>query len=864
MRLLYVPFVAGLLGCGEDRPLPTVPPRPFHERSGPAPLQLDRAVGRIQLPAGNLPEGVEVSERFTFAEALRQRPAGEFTHTTFQLPFPTHENERRFRGIGVHVLVRGEALPHSNVPEPQGGRGNWTFVNGVLHLFTRAPVAPADVVVLNPELARAVARLEVDRATTPAAEWVKYNLTFSDRSREGMILPAPAVAEWDTRLEAGSRFETFLAMVPAPLSLGASDGATAVLEIVAGGVTQEVGRQAVRAGGGWWPWSEPSFTRWELDLSAWAGQEVTLRLRTEPGASPLFDYVFLGSPVVFAAPTSPPRRVIVLAWDTTRPDRLSTYGYTRPTTPTLDAFAEQGTVFERAWAPAPRTRPSFRTATTGRYPLDAVGARNLGDVFDEAGFATAGIVANIHLNPRFSFDRGFDDWWLDTQAKADDQVDRALAWLRENRERDTYLFLHIMDPHLFYVPPAPFDSMFVSDPDPALPADFNRWQVDQWVRTGKLTDQRKEHIRGLYDGELRWTDSQVARLLEGLAELGGNDLVLFHTDHGEELWEHGGFEHNHTLHEEVVRAGLILRPPPGEPRVARVAEPVSLADMAPTLYDFAGIQQPPVSDGRSLRGLASGADPGGWNRPLPVGYLMYDREQWGVVYEGKKYLLDTGNGKETIYDLIADPGETKDVSGKVAHDPLIAALAEAHRAQVGHGWRVELQATRSQRIGLRLPKPALAAGVIDPDAEASVRANVEWGELPPRVPEDIASVSLSPDRTELWIEPGPHPVGKVYVLFGEYTDIDVAVLDAEGAARSEVHAPRRRFREGGDNLYFSPGIVIHTPPDEAARMGIARRLQEPSAAEEKSGPSNDAETCQLCALGYLSGASCEACEAPGH
>src|SRR5690606_31885120 len=107
------------------------------------------------------------------------------------------------------------------------------------------------------------------------------------------------------------------------------------------------------------------------------------------------------------------------------------------------------------------------------------------------GFATAGIVANIHLQPRFGFHRGFDSWRYDSRADAAEQVNRALTWLRDQESRDAYLFLHIMDPHIFYRAPGPYRDMFVSDPDPRLPDTFNRWQVYAMERSGQLDDRRK-------------------------------------------------------------------------------------------------------------------------------------------------------------------------------------------------------------------------------------------------------------------------------------------------------------------------------------------------------------------------------------
>ena len=126
-----------------------------------------------------------------------------------------------------------------------------------------------------------------------------------------------------------------------------------------------------------------------------------------------------------------PRRVIVVGMDTVRSDHMGFLGHTGGLTPALDAVARDAIVFERAWAPAPRTRPSFRSATTGRWPIPGQQAPTLGALLGAQGFQTAGFVANVQLSQELGFAEGFDTWVLDNMATADAQVDAALGWLRE-------------------------------------------------------------------------------------------------------------------------------------------------------------------------------------------------------------------------------------------------------------------------------------------------------------------------------------------------------------------------------------------------------------------------------------------------
>lgn len=836
-----------------DFPVPAGPALPFDQTGDAGSLQLHQLEPRLTLSPRSSPEGTDwgsALEVDAFSDVGRG-PKGLVRHTIV-LPLRKGSRPDRVAWTSLDVIVDGETVERSGRGGPTAQSLSWTVAEGAILLHAPTPLKPAQVGLKMRGYEKRLAQLERDQFEGTDAEFVPFTHSIDDRTRQGLMLPAPAVAEYDVTLPEGAWFESWLAMVPSPMLGRESTGAEAVLSVIVDGKTTEVSRRVISP--------EPSmlstlsssggFDLWTADLSKYAGKPLTLRLETRPGSDPSYDYVFVGAPVVSGKPSKPVRRVVVLAIDTLRPDHLNTYGYEREgLTPEIDAFAAKGTVFEKAWSPAPRTRPSFRTATTGRDPLSAVGATNIGEVFRDHGFATAGIVSNVHLNPRFDFHQGFDDWWLDPLAKADDQVDRALSWLKHNEHRDSYLFLHIMDPHLLYIAPEPFHSAWAKELDPTLPQEFNRWMVVNWERSGELTDKRKEHIESLYDAEIAWTSSQVGRLMDGIDAMGDNSLVMFHTDHGEEFWEHDGFEHNHTLYDEVVRAALVVKPPPGEPALARSTEPVWLADMAPTLFDYVGFENVPETDGRSLRPLVSKADEGHWKRALPVSGLMYDKERWGVVYDGKKYIVQTTLGREEVYDLEADPGEQKNLSARSNLPELQAALGRAHGMQVGPGWRIQLLQMRPDSLTMKLPKKAVAAGIFDPEADLVHRANQAWGEVPRYTPADVGTVELSEDGRSLTLTKGPRPRGYLWVMFEEPTDVDV-VLSSEGEELGRLKGNRRRWIAKGNNLFFFPGPVFQTPIGEVERMGLL-------------GNAEDNETCQLCELGYLHGDACDDCGGGG-
>jgi len=750
-----------------------------------------------------------------------------------RLPFSVDPDDRVFRPEGMSVTVDGVSVPFSRVPAPVARQSTWRIAGRDLVLTH--PVPPGEVRIAYPGVTEALAQWDPDAARGDLSAHARGELTLGGHTRSGLRLPAPGVAEWSATLPRGPvRFRAWLALQGPPIPGVRSDGATAVLSVVSGGRETEVGRLAVTPG--------PSFVEMKADLSAFAEQDVTLRLVTDPGASSRWDWVFVGAPAVWGPPAGEVRRVVVVGIDTTRPDHLSFFGYDRPTTPELDEVLATSAVFDRTWSVAPRTRPAFRTATTGLRPLEAVGAPSLGAVLSRHGFATGAVVANVHLQPRFGFSDGYDSWHFDGQARAGSQVDRALGWLQQHLDRDTFLFLHLMDPHLRYDAPPPWRDRFVTDPDPSMPPRVSRGQVLAWMRDGSLTDRRKAHLEALHDGELAYMSAELGRFVDEVDKLPGRTLFVFHTDHGEEFWEHGGFEHNHQLYDEVTRTLLAFRPRGGLAAGQRIDVAASLLDIAPSLYDLIGVTDGPDMHGRTLVPVLQGDVAAALrSRGLPLGHVQYRRERWGVVVQGHKYVLYTGSGREKLYDLRNDPGESRDLSAVRDLGPFREHLRHAHQIPVGPGLRVRFD--DAPAFTLAWEPVARVAEVLDPETLIDHRANVEWGEVPDRLPRDVGTVTLADDGRSLTFTPGPDPDGVLVVLFDDATKLDAAAttltVDGEPVGWS-AGARGPQWKRGSATVAVSPGTVLLPPPTEADRMGIG-----PGAAAAAQ------EARMLCELGYI-------------
>jgi choline-sulfatase len=295
--------------------------------------------------------------------------------------------------------------------------------------------------------------------------------------------------------------------------------------------------------------------------------------------------------------------VLLVTIDTLRADHVGAYGAEGVATPTLDALAARGVLFEQAMAAVPLTLPSHASILTGQYPAthgvrhNAVfvlgkDAETLAERFSEAGYATGAVVGAAVLDAEFGLNQGFDAYDSDMpeerataagffERPAKDVTDRALAWL--GRERGPFfLWVHYYDAHAKYNPPEPFASRFHSHP---------------------------------YDGEVAYVDEQLGRLLAGLdAKRVANTIVAVTADHGEGLGEHGEASHTYLIYDSVLHVPMILAGP-GLPAGRRVAPVAPNTGLAATLLALVGAEPLPKPDVGDLAALwRPGAAPqvGGW------------------------------------------------------------------------------------------------------------------------------------------------------------------------------------------------------------------------------------------------------------
>jgi len=285
--------------------------------------------------------------------------------------------------------------------------------------------------------------------------------------------------------------------------------------------------------------------------------------------------------------------VLLVSIDTLREDRVGAYGASFGATPNLDSLAAEGVRVEKAIAPTPLTLPSHATLLTGLYPPHHGVRHNgifrlepesitLAERFQEAGWATGAVVGAVVLAGRYGLAQGFDsydDTFESAQASATGYPERsasevtraALDWLaRQSPEQPFFLWVHYYDAHADYRAPEPFASSFPQRP---------------------------------YEAEVAYVDSALGHLVAGLRDSGRLEetVVAVTSDHGESLGEHGERTHSYGLYDATLAVPLVLRGP-GLPAGKTVPGVVSLASLAPTVLDLAGLPALPRTDSPSLVG----------------------------------------------------------------------------------------------------------------------------------------------------------------------------------------------------------------------------------------------------------------------
>jgi arylsulfatase A-like enzyme/Flp pilus assembly protein TadD len=339
--------------------------------------------------------------------------------------------------------------------------------------------------------------------------------------------------------------------------------------------------------------------------------------------------------------------VILVTVDTLRADHLPAYGYRQVETPNIDGLRRDSVLFERVYSHCPMTLPSHVSMFTGALPPENGVRNNIGYRFEgarfrtlaeelhERGYATGAAVSSYVLRSDTGIDDGFEYYedsiavatagaMSEHQRSGGETLKHALPWILGHREQPFFFFLHLYEPHAPYEPPEPFKSRYPS----------------------------------AYDGEIAAADAIVGELVRSLKASGLYDraIIIFTSDHGEGLWDHGEDQHGILLYREALWVPLLVKLP-GSHQADSISRPTPLSHLFGTVLRLVGVDLPSHP--------ASWFDVGGGGEARPIySETLYPRIHLGwselrSLIDGRYHYIEAP--RPELYDLERDPGEARNL-----------------------------------------------------------------------------------------------------------------------------------------------------------------------------------------------------------
>lgn len=398
--------------------------------------------------------------------------------------------------------------------------------------------------------------------------------------------------------------------------------------------------------------------------------------------------------------------VVIFLIDTLRADRIGAYGYTKPTSPYIDSLVADGVLFEDASAPAPWTLPSVVSLLLSALPCEhnvlidgdkvAATARTLPMRLHQAGYNTASFFANPYAGALSGLERGYDvARAMDTQVD-DEVVKDWLSTFDAEPVEPFFLYIHNTEPHNPYRAEPAFVERFGEasretrqevEKAYRLYRRLTRIDYDEMQARGTVDNTAKQdelgrrlsalgsRINVLYDATVAEADDRLGAIVRALEEAGvwDNTLFVLLADHGEELGEHGSWQHDQSVYQELIRVPLVIRFPRNEFAGTRVTHPVTLLDVAPTIVDYLGATELTAGfRGRSLLPWIEGQTDENLMRVTAMRanrkkFYRPHKENRGdlnvVIRQGEwKGIWNAETESLELYDLGRDSGESEDMS----------------------------------------------------------------------------------------------------------------------------------------------------------------------------------------------------------
>jgi len=397
--------------------------------------------------------------------------------------------------------------------------------------------------------------------------------------------------------------------------------------------------------------------------------------------------------------------IVLLVVDTLRADHLSTYGYSRPTSPNITEIARQGVNFTSAISPSSWTLPAHASLLTGLLPHEhgaddeghgLQGHARLPVMLESKGYRTGAFSGNnLFFCRRTGMGDGFiyfDDYFysladsfhrtvwgrlvfyelsrffnikeLPARQRAEEINRRTLDWINQDKSKPFFVFLNYYDLHSPYLPLQPYRRKFSKFANPG-------GILTQGDDYPDLTPDQLQSEVDAYDGAISYVDDAVKNLMDGLRKAGldKNTLVVITADHGEAFGEHGLLKHRNALYLPLIRVPLIFWWPGKIPAGINVNQPVSITSIPTTLLDIAGVHNPAFK-APSIIAFVRGNAPGNWQAPvseltqdpwMPHNYPAYAGNSLSIL-DSRWHLLKNEKLPTELYNWPEDLPESKNMA----------------------------------------------------------------------------------------------------------------------------------------------------------------------------------------------------------
>ena len=413
-----------------------------------------------------------------------------------------------------------------------------------------------------------------------------------------------------------------------------------------------------------------------IDLGEFSGKFLELKFETLKSKKAIGEPqpIAVSNPIVFSEeklPEKPIQHIFIVTADALRADHLGCYGYARATSPNIDRFSKDAVRFENAVSQGAGTLPSTASLFTSVYPsthkCDVNTSKlpaaflTLPEIMETKGYMTAGFVQNEFLTPPHGLTNGFrwyqyDRFLIDTEKR----LDLALEWIQSMRRFPSFVFFHMLHPHSPYTPPPDIAQLFNVSLSPLASSNQKLLEVD--AKRILLPKEEREQLITLYDAEIRYLDTLFGTFIQRLKQLKIYDgsIIIFLSDHGEAFQEHGRLGHGGTVYQEMIRVPLLIKLPfRSNRRGIALAQNVETMDVMPTILEVLRLPVPGFFQGKSLMPLML---KGGKQNTRTVFSEVLSGKLLGAINNNHKYIYSGQTGKEELYDIRVDPGETKDLS----------------------------------------------------------------------------------------------------------------------------------------------------------------------------------------------------------